>query len=290
MIIADTGLDDKGKKVVSDFIDDNPGLKIKVFSLEWTDDFSYARNETIRQATKDWILVIDADEVIDTAELTQVLDHAGSNPEVFGYKVVQKNYSNHRFADLIPRPFTIKSHDGEIHFKGHSPVKTTRIFKNDPRIYFQNPVHERVDESILAFNGKMISTDMALHHLKELKGTSFHRSAQDHYMDIYLNNLEKFTDQQKAHGDIGMAYYSAKKDPEKAMEYIQKAQDIAETHDRKLAPKVLHCLGACHLQLRRFTEAKDIFQQFIRENPSHPNVKEAKDALAFIDKKLQTDG
>ncbi len=57
IIIVDTGSADRTKEIAGRFTD-------KVFDFEWCDDFSAARTESLRHATGDWILVLDADEVI----------------------------------------------------------------------------------------------------------------------------------------------------------------------------------------------------------------------------------
>ena len=55
IIIVDTGSKDKTKEIAKKF-------NAKVFDFKWNDDFSAARNESLKHATKDWILVLDADE------------------------------------------------------------------------------------------------------------------------------------------------------------------------------------------------------------------------------------
>src|SRR3989338_5592832 len=57
-IIVDTGSTDKTKEIAKRF-------NAKVYDFKWADDFSAARNESLKHATKDWILILDADEVMD---------------------------------------------------------------------------------------------------------------------------------------------------------------------------------------------------------------------------------
>jgi len=49
IIIVDTGSIDKTKEIAKKFTD-------KIYDFEWCDDFSKARNEFFKYATKDWIL------------------------------------------------------------------------------------------------------------------------------------------------------------------------------------------------------------------------------------------
>jgi glycosyltransferase involved in cell wall biosynthesis len=58
MIIIDTGSTDTTKKIAEQFTKD-------IYDFEWIDDFSAARNFSFSKATKDYILWLDADDVID---------------------------------------------------------------------------------------------------------------------------------------------------------------------------------------------------------------------------------
>ncbi len=61
IIIVDTGSDDRTVEIAKQYTD-------KVFSFEWHDDFSEARNFAFSKATMDYIYSADADEVLDEEE------------------------------------------------------------------------------------------------------------------------------------------------------------------------------------------------------------------------------
>ena len=61
IIIVDTGSKDKTKEIVSKFTD-------KIYDFEWVNDFAKARNFSFSKATKDYILWLDADDVIFEAD------------------------------------------------------------------------------------------------------------------------------------------------------------------------------------------------------------------------------
>lgn len=58
IIIVDTGSMDRTKEIAAQYTD-------KIYDFEWIQDFSAARNFSFSKATKDYIYVADADEVID---------------------------------------------------------------------------------------------------------------------------------------------------------------------------------------------------------------------------------
>src|SRR3989338_7693689 len=65
IIIVDTGSKDKTKEIAKKF-------SAKIFDFEWVDNFSAARNESLKHAAKDWILVLDADEVVEKKDLERI--------------------------------------------------------------------------------------------------------------------------------------------------------------------------------------------------------------------------
>ncbi len=61
MIVVDTGSTDRTKKIARAF-------GAKVYDFAWTDSFSDARNFSLSKASGEWILVLDADEVISPSD------------------------------------------------------------------------------------------------------------------------------------------------------------------------------------------------------------------------------
>ena len=58
MIVVDTGSTDRTKEVAQ-------RCGAKVIDFTWVDDFAAARNESLKHATGQWIMWLDADERLD---------------------------------------------------------------------------------------------------------------------------------------------------------------------------------------------------------------------------------
>lgn len=58
IIIVDTGSTDRTKEIACEYTD-------KIYDFTWIDDFAAARNFSFSKATKDYIYVADADEILD---------------------------------------------------------------------------------------------------------------------------------------------------------------------------------------------------------------------------------
>ena len=59
-IIVDTGSTDNTLKILDSF-----GARLTVRHFKWCDDFAAARNESLRDAVGDWIIALDADEILN---------------------------------------------------------------------------------------------------------------------------------------------------------------------------------------------------------------------------------
>ena len=119
LIVVDTGSKGNTVQIAEDF-----GAKVHHF--KWCDDFAAARNESLKHATCDWILQIDADEELFPDSIPH-LRKALFNPWCLLYEITCDNgatYPSQRFA----------------------PVG--RIFRNHPRVRYHRPYHETVDPSV----------------------------------------------------------------------------------------------------------------------------------------------
>ncbi len=71
IVVVDTGSADRTKEIAAAYAD-------KVLDFVWCDDFSAARNFSLREASNDWILMLDCDEwiqEIDVEELDYFREH-----------------------------------------------------------------------------------------------------------------------------------------------------------------------------------------------------------------------
>ena len=133
----------------------------KIFDFKWVNDFSKARNFSISKATKDWILILDADEIIKEKGLEKIKELV--NKDADAYVLVQKNYSNNRKASGF------KLEKTEF-FEGFYPSNIIRLFKNNKGIIFDGAVHEEVDSSV---KGKIVNSNIDIEHFQFLKGKEF---------------------------------------------------------------------------------------------------------------------
>ena len=118
IIVVDTGSNDKTKAIAQ-------RLGAKLIDHKWKDDFSEARNESLKQATGDWILVLDADEVIASFDLPKIIGLV--KKPILGATFIQRNYRNDiNYSDFIHGSCDYSEERG----LGYTLAKPIRFFKN----------------------------------------------------------------------------------------------------------------------------------------------------------------
>jgi GT2 family glycosyltransferase/Flp pilus assembly protein TadD len=156
MIIVDTGSTDRTKDIARVY-------GAKVFDFPWANDFSVARNRSLSEASGDWILVLDADEVIsplDYAALERIVKKRPAKPAA--YAMVTRNYTD----EVAAQGWTAndRKYGREEAGTGWFPSLKVRLFVNDKRIRFQNPVHEFVENSLVKAGVEIKTLDIPVHH------------------------------------------------------------------------------------------------------------------------------
>ena len=135
IIIADTGSSDRTVEIAKRYTD-------LIFEFEWNDDFAAARNFSFSKAGGDYIMWLDADDVIPPKSLLRLLDEKA---EPSG-------------ADVIMLPYeTAFNDEGRPTFSFYRE----RIIKRCPQCVWVGEVHE----VIIPF-GNIIKLDAPVKHLK----------------------------------------------------------------------------------------------------------------------------
>ena len=139
IIIIDTGSKDGTKRIAEKFTRN-------VLDFLWIDDFSAARNESIRHATGEWIFWLDADDTVPAetgSSLRTLAAGAGNNTGGYSLKI------------------HLPSVPGEIGIRHVSHVK---LFKNLPEYRFTGRIHEQIANQIIASKKIILETDLVINH------------------------------------------------------------------------------------------------------------------------------
>lgn len=154
IIIVDTGSTDKTKEVVSQFTN-------KIYDFEWIHDFSAARNFSFSKATKEYILWLDADDVV--------------MPEDQQKLMTLKQTMDPSVDVVIMRYHVGEDKDG----KPICSFPRERLLKRSMNFVWHDCVHE-----YLILKGKIINVDVGVTH-KSTHGISTRN------LDILEKKLKK---------------------------------------------------------------------------------------------------
>lgn len=119
IVVIDTGSTDQTVKLAKE-------RGARVDHYPWHDDFSAARNAALERASGDWILVIDADERLES----------------IGYDAFRAPLVDDEKLGFL---LTLTNHLE----KGDSSVQLLRLFRNRKELRFSGLIHERVDPALL---------------------------------------------------------------------------------------------------------------------------------------------
>lgn len=142
IIIVDTGSIDRTKEIASTFTDN-------IFDFPWIDDFATARNHSFSKATKDYILWLDADDVLEGKNQASFKKLKSSIPSTVDS--VMMHY--HVDYDLSGYPTRT--------------TKRNRLLKREKDFRWKGKVHEYLD-----VQGMIAQSQTAIHHRKEKQATS----------------------------------------------------------------------------------------------------------------------
>jgi tetratricopeptide (TPR) repeat protein len=126
MIILDTGSTDRTAEIAKEF-------GASVYHFEWCNDFSAARNEALKYVQGQWVLVLDADEVLTPEIVPEMKQAIKSN------SLGDSSASRHVVINLVRQ---------EVGASQSPYSLVSRLFRNHPKIRFSRPYHAMVDDSV----------------------------------------------------------------------------------------------------------------------------------------------
>ncbi len=189
IIIVDTGSTDQTKEIVRQFTD-------KIYDFPWIDDFAAARNFAFSHASQEYILWLDADDVLLSNDLQKLLLLKQNADGTVDSYTMNYNVSFDEAGNVV------------------STLGRNRLVKRSKHFQWIGPVHE-----CLVVGGKIANMDISVTHKKE------HHDTYDRNLNIYENRLAKG----ETFSPRDLYYYANELNDhqryEKAIEYYRKALD-----------------------------------------------------------------
>ena len=255
IIIVDTGSTDKTKEIAKKF-------NVKIFDFKWIDDFSAARNESLRHATKDWTLVLDADEVIEKNDLEKIKNAIENANDFVGFSLEQRSYINNFFEGAVKN-----DSDFELvkDYPFYIPHFLVRLFRNRLGIQFKHKVHELVEDSINEKNLNYKKINVILHHFGSLKDKRLISDKAQQYSKMILRQLEEEPENPRYNYQAARMYLG-RNDFSNALKYFEKTAKINPNY--KL---VFSEIAKIYLQMNDKNRAIEYFKKSMKHNPENPS-------------------
>lgn len=209
MVVVDTGSTDATVAIAE-------GLGARVLHAPWTNDFSAARNVSLEAATGDWILYLDADEVVCDGEGPRLRALAGRTWREALY-LVETN------------------HTEEIGLGASTRHLALRLFRNRPGRRFTGRLHEQVEELAALPPQRREVTDVRIEHYGYLGDVREDKGKERRNRELVQQQLADGDDRAFVRFNLGSEHMASGEFAEAVEQF---AQPWAEAYGiRHLAPQ-----------------------------------------------------
>jgi GT2 family glycosyltransferase/glycosyltransferase involved in cell wall biosynthesis/SAM-dependent methyltransferase/Flp pilus assembly protein TadD len=246
MIVVDTGSKDRTPDIARAC-----GARVKHF--EWCDDFSAARNASLKYATGDWIFWMDADDVIDEANGRRLRElAAGAPPDVFGLTVR---------VHCLPRP-------GEE--AGIEAVDHVKLLRNHPDVRFEFHIHEQVLPSIRRLGKEVAISDVFVTHAGYDVTLEGQRRKRERDLRLLGLDLAEHPNHPFVHFNVGMTAFHSD-DLQTATDHLERSIALAGPSESHLR-KAYALLTACHRRQEAWQAAREACERGLAACPGDPEL------------------
>lgn len=272
IVVGDTGSTDDTVAVAK-------GFGAKVFDVLWRDDFAYARNCVLKAATGDWLLSLDADEVVDeegARRIREVVDADGSGAN--GIEVTLANYCDEArsWRWVAAKPDDVYARG----YAGYVAVGLVRLFKNGQGFEYREAVHENLGESLAEHDAVVRIEPITIHHYGFDSGKDGSKEKIGHYLEIARQKVKARPDDFKAWFDLASASSDFGDD--------ETAEDAAGK-SLALNPRFTDAASIlANLYMRRgdYDDAQALLEGFVKNGAAPPIFAGALGAIAYAQGRL----
>ena len=266
MIVVDTGSTDRTRDIAEFF-------GARVFDFEWKGDFAEARNFSISKAEGDWILILDADEVISSKDYVKFQSIVRRRPKKpIAYSIITRNYCT--LANTIGWETEPGEYPAEEAGFGWLPSVKVRLFYGRNRVRFEGAVHEMVDPVLKRAHIPVKSCHIPVHHYGRLDTERMYKKGKI-YIIFGRRKLEESSCDHAAVRELATQATILGKN-EEAVDLWQRFLKMSPP-DRAIAEAHVN-LATLYLRLQDYKAARNISEKVLSKVPE---MKEARYNLAL---------
>jgi len=245
IVIIDTGSTDQTIQKAKEF-------GAKIYRFPWSNDFSAARNQALRKTKGQWILILDADESLEMAEVNRLRQTLRAAKEE-GFYLSIYNY------------------------QGEDPSNYTRtyglrLFRNNPLYRYAGKIHEQILPAIKKADPKALIawSPLVIHHYGYLKDTVTAKDKAGRNLEILLRESPDVKDSSSYCLNLALEYIRLGKllEAEIKLKEGWKKVNRKDSYAHCLLLKLIACL---HWQ-KKDTEAIPYCRQGIEIYPDFADI------------------
>jgi glycosyltransferase involved in cell wall biosynthesis len=251
IVIADTGSTDATVQIARSY-------QARVVDVPWEDDFSKARNAALRHGRCDWVLFLDADELLDLADAKGIAALV-ADPAVLGYDVRIWNYVSTLSTRMLNRPAQRNPHRiaASRSFPGYVEHVNVRLFRRHPEIFFEGRVHEGVADCMKRKGLKVAPASFVIHHLGIAEDPAEQRNRKmEYYQELGRKKLEEAPDDALANYELGLGELEHFHNPGGALKYFMRAIELKRDSD-----VLFTYAGMCLVRLGEAEKGLEVLQR-----------------------------
>lgn len=243
IIVVDTGSSDMTREIAT-------VMGARIVDYKWNDSFADARNIYLKAARADWILVLDADEVVAKKDHQSIRDLIeGKEDPASAFTITTRNYDTN--PTIIGWTANAGEYPQEECGSGWIPTDKVRLFPNDERLYYSFPVHEMIEPALKAHGYEMKKTDIPVHHYGKLDALKTKRK-HDFYYQLGQHKLSETGDNAYALRELAIQ-----------AGLLEKYDEAIDLWQRFLAlkpniPEAYINMGTAHFHLADFSKAYEM--------------------------------
>jgi glycosyltransferase involved in cell wall biosynthesis len=245
--VVDTGSTDRTREIAR-------AHGARVVNVDWHDDFAQARNAALEMATRRWIFVLDADERLEPASRAALSAIGQTSVAGRGKWITCRNLTDNEKGS------------------GAMTNALVRIFPNDERVRYRNPIHEFVARDGCAAGLPADRTAIEIVHHGYLTGIVTERAKGERNLRLSRLAAEREPDDAFHQYNLGMALLLSG-DPAGAILALDRMRDLTRSAPRGFRVHALVVLADLYARDRNdLTTALKLVHECLALVPNYSNA------------------
>ncbi len=239
LVVVDTGSDDGTEEIARHY-----GATLGHFP--WCDDFAAARNHSLSLATGDWILWLDADDLLPAEYHTQIRHLlTRGRDKCYFFLLDDQGYENISCLQM-------------------------RLFPNLPGVCFEMPIHEQVTPSLGRLGVEMVPTQVRVTHTG-YPTPEVVKAKKDRYLRIMERWLEHHPGDYIVRSHVALTYHTTGRLEEALAAYRAIVQNSTCLADRNFVvyTTALLFLGRTYLKKKDLPQALEFIKKAEEVDPDY---------------------